>query len=320
MLTTARPVTDKARIISIDGPIAIGKTTLGAVLCARIGDNAVFFPETGHKAPAGGENPVDVWLEHPKQLAAAFQMSMYCQCQTRMMLAERDLTIAQLKKATPLIMIDRSLVGNAVFAVTNHRIGNISDEEFRFYRAHLRCDPVMSLSSSEVNVQLWAPVETCAKRLGVRDVDDTTDEEEKYQLDYFWELARTSFCALLSNLSSAEPQHQLVINWEADIAVAADNFCAIYNAYMQSSKSRPPVSVHLSYDACAVSKESRYASIFNFSEATTVDEVFSRDNIYEMMNAICLRDEYTGARRFYVQLPRCVKSDSFSVIFPLTIV
>jgi deoxyadenosine/deoxycytidine kinase len=312
-------IRDKARIISIDGPIAIGKTTLGRKLRKRIGEDAIFFPETGHKAPAGGENPVDVWLEHPTDLAAAFQMSMYCQCQTRMMLAERDLTICKLRKRTPLIMIDRSLVGNAVFAVTNHRIGNISDEEFRFYRAHLRCEPIMSLSSNDVNIQLWAPVETCARRLGVRDLDDTTTEEENYQIDYFFELARTTFCALLSNLSREQPQHQLVINWEAEPEANFANFCAIYNSYVQSEHQRAPVSVVLSHAVCPSAEEQHYDSIFDFSALSTVDAFFSRHVIYEMMNALGLRETYTGPRRFYVQLPVCVQQDSLSSIFPLTI-
>lgn len=319
-MATLRPVTDKERIISIDGPIAIGKTTLGAILMERIGTDGVFFPETGHKAPAGGENPVDVWLEHPKQLAAAFQMSMYRECQARMMLAERDLTISKLKKRKSLIVIDRSLVGNAIFAVTNHRIGNISDEGFRFYCAHLRCEPVMSLSSNDLNVQLWAPVETCAKRLGIRNVDDTTHEEEKYQLDYFWELARTTFCALLANLSREQPQPQLVINWETEVSVAVDNFCWIYNSYMQSDKSQAPISVRLSYDPCIESKYDHYFNVLDFSAAATVEEFFSRTNIYATMDVLALHSVYSGPRRVYIQLPRCVKSDSFSAIFPLNIV
>lgn len=237
-----------------------------------------------------------------------------------MMLAERDLTIAKLKKRKSLIMIDRSLVGNAIFAVTNHRIGNISDEEFRFYCAHLRCEPVMSLSSNDLNVQLWAPVETCAKRLGIRNVDDTTHEEEKYQLDYFWELARTTFCALLANLSREQPQRQLVINWETDVSAAIDNFCSIYNAYMQSDKSQAPISVRLSYDPCNESKYDRYFNVLDFSAAATVEEFFSRTNIYATMDVLALHDGYSGPRRVYIQLPRCVKSDSFSAIFPLNIV
>ena len=309
----------KARIISIDGPIAIGKTTLGEKITEILGNNAIFFPETGHKAVAGGENPVDVWLENPKELAAAFQMSMYCQCQSRMMLAERDLIITKLQKRKSLIMIDRSLVGNAIFAVVNHRIGNITDVELRFYCAHLvACDPVMSLSSNDVNIQLWAPVETCARRLGVRKTSDTTDED-KYQLDYFFELAKTTFCALLSNLSKEKPSHQLVVNWEGDATTSLRNFVEIYNAYMLESSGTSPIAIRLSHNACPPEEEQKYDAVFNFSALERHEDFFSRDVIYQVMSAVALRERYTGPRQYYIQLPTAVQSTTHSVIFPLTI-
>lgn len=309
----------KARIISIDGPIAIGKTTLGEKIHEILGKDAIFFPETGHKGRDGGENPVDVWLEHPKELAAAFQMSMYCQCQSRMMLAERDLTIAKMKKRKSLIMIDRSLIGNAVFAVVNHHNKNITDAEMRFYRAHLTCEPVMSLSSTDVNIQLWAPVETCARRLGVRQTSDTTDED-KYKLDYFFDLAKTTFCALLSNLSAAKPFPQLILNWEGDAATSLRSFTEIYNAYMSETSDVPPASVRLSHNICPIDEQHQYDAVFDFSALARQEDFFSRDVIYQVMNIISLRERYTGPRRYYIQLPMAVQSTTHSVIFPLTIV
>ncbi len=308
----------KARIISIDGPIAIGKTTLGEKITEMLGKDALFFPETGHMAPAGGEHPVSVWLEHPKELAAAFQMSMYCQCQSRMMLAERDLTIAKMQKRKTLIMIDRSLIGNAVFAVVNHQIKNITDVELRFYRAHLTCEPVMSLSSNDLNVQLWAPVETCARRLGVRHADDATGED-KYKMDYFFSLAKTTFCALLSNLSKTTPFPQLILNWESDATTSLRNFVEIYNAYMLESSGVPPVAIRLSHNICPPEEEQKYDAVFNFAALERHEDFFSRDVIYQVMGAISLRERYTGPRQYYIQLPMAVQSTTHSVIFPLTI-
>ena len=308
----------KARIISIDGPIAVGKTTLGEKIESLLGKDAIFFPETGHIAPGEGKNPVDLWLENPKELAASFQMSMYCQCQSRMLLADKDLTISELKKRKTLVMIDRSLIGNAIFAIVNHRIGNINDVEFEFYRAHFKNIPTLSLSSTILNVQLWAPVEVCARRLGVRNTTDTTDED-KYKLDYFFELAKTTFCALLSNLSSPVPISQLILNWEGDAATSLRNFIEIYNTYMATVGIAPPARVRLSHNSCPPSEVDSYHAVFDFSALERHEDFFSRDVIYEVMNVIALRDRYTGPRRYYIQLPMAVQSTTHSTLFPLLI-
>lgn len=304
------------KIVSLDGPISVGKTTLGSLMRERLGDRALFYPETGHKATGDGENPVDVWLEHPKELAAPFQMNMYCQCQSRMLLAQKDKEIARIEDREQVIVIDRSLVGNAVFAVTNFRVGNITALEFRFYRAVLACDPIMSLAATDVNVQLWAPVSTCLARLGVRGQSDTTVEQKKYQEKYFWELARTTFCALLSNISSERPHPQLVLNWENDAQTAMDTFCTILNAYEREEAGVCPLAARLSYEPCPAEDASSYAQVFDYSETA---DLFARANITEMMSSIALRDRYTGPRRFYIQVPRSLGRTTFSELFPLTI-
>lgn len=317
----ARLVVDEREIISVDGPISIGKTTLGTLLCERLGDLGLFFPETGHKTSGDGENPIDIFLEDPVELGGQFQMAMYAQCQSRMLIAQKDMRIAELEKRLLLAVIDRSLIGNAVFAETNYRIRNMTDLGFRFYRANLVCEPTLSLSATGVNVQLWASVDTCLERLKVRALSDTTEEQNKYKdkVSYFWELARTAFCALLSNLSREEPHPQLVLNWETDAETSANNFCNIYNAYKRERTESAPLAVRLSHDSCPEDEEQQYVSVFNCSVFKSADEFFSRDNITEMMNVIALRDAYTGPRRFFVQLPRCVDRNTFSEIFPLTI-
>ncbi len=312
----AQLVVCESRIVSLDGPISVGKTTLGTLVRERLGHSGVFYPETGHKATGDGEHPVDVWLEHPKELAAPFQMNMYCQCQARSLLAQKDKQIAALQGEGRLVLIDRSLVGNAVFADTNHRVGNITPLEFRFYRSVLACDPIMSLGTADLNVQLWAPVSTCLTRLGVRAESDTTAEQKNYREKYFWELARTTFCALLSNIGSERPYPQLVINWERETTAAADAFCAILTSYHESGDAAP-LSARLSHETCPEDELSSYTDVFDFS---LTKNFFSRANVTEMMEAIALQDCYTGPRRFYIQLPRSVGRTTFSELFPLTIV
>lgn len=314
----ARPNIREATIVTFDGPISVGKTTLCKTLQARLGDDAIFYPEDGHLSSTGGDNPVDIFIEDPKLMGSAFQMLMYCKCQSRTQLALLQLEVAAAKQRAPLIMVDRSLIDNAVFADTNRRLGNIDAKSFHLYKSVLSCAPVLSLRDSRVNVQLWAPVDVCAARLMKRNESDGTNEDE-YSTSYFWDLARTTFCALLSNISQASPHPQLVINWESDTEVAADRFCAIYNSYTELADDVAPLSARLSYDPCPESEEGEYAAIFNYSELSAVSDFFSSHVITEAMNAIALRKRYTP-QRFYFRLPRCVESKTFSEVFPLTIV
>lgn len=308
----ARPDVSQSVIVTFDGPISVGKTTLCHELHQRLEGASVFLPEDGHLSSCGGEHPVDIFIRNPKKLGGSFQMLMYCKCQARIQCAELHLVIANLRNTPSIVMVDRSLIGNAVFAVTNKGIDNIDEEEYALYKSALGCKPVMSLASSRVNVQLWAPVSVCIGRLKKRHALENTSED-KYQVSYFWDLARAAFCALLSNLSSEEPHHQLVLNWEAATETAVDNFCAIYNAYLADKSGEPPVSVRLSYSPCPVADEHLYTSIFNYS---AVPKFYSRAVITEVMSSVALRDRYVGARKFFIQLPENIPHTD---IFPLTI-
>lgn len=307
----------RTRIISIDGPIGVGKTTLGTRICELLGECAMFFPETGHMSPMGKKHPVTLWSENPEKLSVAFQMSMYVNCQSRMKEAALHAVIAALKEETKVIMIDRSLIGNAIFADTNRRMKRIDEIGFEFYEVHLHTEPVLSLSSTDLNVQLWAPIDVCLKRLGIRSSDDTTQEADNYDDSYFFEVARTAFCALLCNLSRPDPHPQLVINWSGDREQTVDLYCDSYNYYF-NHKDNLPVTITLSH--APIDEDMPYTHLFDYSHCQTIDAFFSRDVINTVMDTVAHRTPFRDAQRLYIRLPECVQQTSFSKIFPLTIV
>lgn len=306
----------RTRIVSIDGPIGVGKTTLGTRIREFLGEHVIFFPETGHMSPTGKKHPVTLWSENPEKLSVAFQMSMYTNCQSRMKEASLHAIIAALKEETKVIMIDRSLVGNAIFADTNRRMARIDDVGFEFYEVHLHTEPVMSLSSTDLNVQLWAPIDVCLKRLGIRSSDDTTQEADNYDDSYFFEVARTTFCALLCNLSRENPHPQMVIDWSGDREQTVQLYCDSYNHYFNNQE-QVPLAITLSHSPN--DESATYTHVFDYSRLETVDAFFSREVINAVMTSVALRVPFREPRKLHIRLPDCVQKTSFSKIFPLTI-
>jgi deoxyadenosine/deoxycytidine kinase len=172
----------RGHIYVLEGNIGSGKSTLGRLMecfARRRHLEATFLPERFPDALLqafilwGDEHPGD-----PNPHAFALQRE-----------------ILQLRHATYLealdwaqkghvVFVDRSLPGDYVFALLNHALGNISDEDWREYTAMLEEIDVLEPTAI---VYLDASVTACLQRIGKR----SRDAEDKYKPEYLARVEET---------------------------------------------------------------------------------------------------------------------------------
>ncbi len=296
-------------LMTIDGPISAGKTTLGLALMKRSPGRVKFLSETGHS-----DGIVDVFLEDPVKYAAVFQMLMHGCCYSR-----HEQAIGCLERAKKRVcVIDRSLIGNMVFAVTNHRLGNIDDGAFKMYRKQNEHFRENLRRTSDLNVYLWVQPSTCVQRNANRNASDLTSESEleaeKYDDSYFWEVEKSAFVALLSDLTVGRGRRPLILDWhDNDRHRSLENFNRVIRGYLQSDSLH---STYITLSYSQLSRENAYTHAFDYSH---LDEFFSKEVIIEVMSALAYTTDYDGQRDIYIQVPRYLKSDSFSDLFTLII-
>ena len=112
------------RIIAIEGPIGAGKTTLGQSMAAvlnQMGIPAVFLEEKYNS------DFLELFCKSPKDYAFSFQMSMLNACQ------HNYLQACHKSEQVMVVIVDRTIWGNAVFAALHVENGNITAEEFKVY-------------------------------------------------------------------------------------------------------------------------------------------------------------------------------------------
>lgn len=140
----------KGSIITVEGIIGVGKTTLGKTLEAflnEIGLNAKFYPEYVNKML------LDQYIQDMKKYAYTFQMIMLCKRIEIYREAER------FSSTGGIAIIDRSIIGDMTFAKMQKDNGNFTDQEWDTYislmkqeiqlspyaNIYLKCSPATSL-------------------------------------------------------------------------------------------------------------------------------------------------------------------------------
>lgn len=299
-------------LMTIDGPISAGKTTFGKALTQRSPDHVSFYAESGHD-----DHIIDIFLQDTKKYAATFQMLMHGICY-----GHHELAVAKLESSTEdrqVCVIDRSLIGNMVFAVTNYRLGNIDEGDYKMYKRQNEEFRKNIRRYADVNVYLWVKPRVCAKRNKIRNStggDDDTLEAETYDDSYFWEVEKSAFAALLSDLTVGRGRRPLIVDWHDNAEEVLRNFDRILHGYLQSGDAHA-TSITLSYDLPFPDVE--YTHIFDYHELRSVGEFYSVSVIKEVMSALAHTTVYESARNVHIRLPECVGEESFSDLFTIRI-
>jgi deoxyadenosine/deoxycytidine kinase len=184
----------KGRIIAIEGPIGVGKTTLGQSMAAylnQIGIPAIFLEEKYNidflelfcKGTVGGKN-----------YGFPFQMSMLNACQHNYLEAEWH-SGKKSSGESKVVIVDRTIWGNAVFAAMHHEKGNITDDEFQVY---LSCIKQYSPYKFDHIIYLDIDPKTSHRRIQHR----ARESEKVYTLEYLQSLDRAYYYQIYTQLKA----------------------------------------------------------------------------------------------------------------------
>ena len=163
--------------IAIEGAIACGKSTMGKHIESylnHIGIKAKYFPEYVNMSF------LNLFLSDMKKYAFSFQITMLCKRIEIYKEAE-----AFINQENGVAILDRSFVGDKVFALMHYRQGNISEMEWRVY---------CSLAESEIqfepqySIYLDCSIDVIQKRLRKR---NNQSEVSSYSQEYLKELSET---------------------------------------------------------------------------------------------------------------------------------
>jgi deoxyadenosine/deoxycytidine kinase len=163
-------------LIIIDGVISVGKTTAGRSIekyLNSIGLKTQFFPE-----PIDKEH-LNLYIEDMQKEAFGFQMVML---HKRLHLYEKALEFAA---SGGISFVDRSLVGDTIFAEMQIKKGIFTDKQARVYRSVLYEQKPLEPSAT---LFLKCDPETSLKRLFHR---GETSEVQGYTMAYLSELCQT---------------------------------------------------------------------------------------------------------------------------------
>lgn len=136
-----------AELIAIEGNIGVGKTTLGEQLRKHLGVYVIFEPVDENKYLAD-------FYKFPARWAFTMQMELLYQRYILHLKAQGY--IGDIAKPNTVVVLDRSLIGDFVFARLNWELHNMNDLEWRTYRRfhdHLTLTIVMPTKIIYLNVE-----------------------------------------------------------------------------------------------------------------------------------------------------------------------
>lgn len=219
-LTTVRGIRNGKSpvVISIDGPVSAGKTTIGKSLLYSLQKGGIpshFYPESGHE-----HGVLDQYLTDTTSLSSMFQAYMFSYCLLRASNAVLQKKISDILQFV-LIIVDRTANGNKCFAVANtlrNFGGDITDTQFAMYQSMynrtMKYD-IAPYSGSDLSLWVYASPEVCIRRMHIR---GSESEIKAYTIpQYFWDLMTCSFLEVLQNLTSETPHPQIIIDWDTDV-------------------------------------------------------------------------------------------------------
>jgi len=203
-------VTDKPRIISIEGNIGAGKSTLVEKLKIRYQsrDDVIFLQEpvdVWSTITQEGKTMLELFYNDQKKYSFAFQILAYT---TRLKILEHAISEAS-EKGTKLIVMERSLDADRnIFAKMLYDDGMMEECMYRIYLK--MSDEGMKKYMADGILWIHAGPETCAERIQKRG----RDGEESIPIEYLracdlyhreWLGADTGFVYLVED----------EINWES---------------------------------------------------------------------------------------------------------
>lgn len=185
------------KIISIEGAIGIGKTTLGKSIVKFL--NTVQVVAKFYTEPFN-QKMLELFLSDMKKYAYSFQLYML----TRRQLDYND---AYHDRNNTISVLDRSLTGDYVFMSLQKKYGNVSDVEFdtyvEEYNKFVKYKP-------DVVIYLNVDPDIMRQRIATRN----RPGETTYDLQYLVELQNQYNVILPSHISS---EKIITVDWNNDV-------------------------------------------------------------------------------------------------------
>ena len=187
----------KIRLISIEGGISVGKSTLGRDLNMLL--NAFDITSKFYTEPFN-QKMLEQFLLDMKKYAYMFQMYML----TRRQLDYND---AYRERESTLSILDRSLTGDYVFMSLQKKYGNVSDEEFCIYEEEYK---KFTKYNPDVVLFLNVNIETMKNRIAKRNRNGETN----YNFEYLDELQKQYMQILPKHISN---EKIINVDWNDDV-------------------------------------------------------------------------------------------------------
>ncbi len=192
----------RGKIICIEGPIGIGKSTLGKSLEQYLNSNgieAIFYTEPFN------QKMLEQFLSDQPKYAYAFQLYMLTRRQVVFVQAIHQ---AQMGKTC---IIDRSLIGDLVFANLQNIYNNMTDEDFGVYR---EIYDQFKEYNPDIIIYLNSSIEKQLERIRIRN----RNKEDTYQLDYLNDLNKIYLKTLKEEFDLPNRKVQ-IIEWGENVLV-----------------------------------------------------------------------------------------------------
>jgi deoxyadenosine/deoxycytidine kinase len=187
------------KIVSIEGNIGVGKTTLGRSLVSvleREGLEVIF-----HDEPVN-QQMLKQFLIDPKKYAYPFQLYMLTRRQVNYVKAQQAVSEGK------CVIIDRSLAGDFVFATLQHQLGNITTEDYTIYQQVYKD---FEEFVPDYILYLQASVKSIKERIKRRN----RDGEDVYDDDYLTKLDET-YRNIIHEHHNEPPTKIVYVSWETE--------------------------------------------------------------------------------------------------------
>lgn len=196
---TARYNWLRGSIIIIEGPIGVGKTTLGNSIVRvlnKINIPSQFYPETIH------HQWLELFLTDMRKYALGYEL--FC---TTNRLWIYDNVLTQRNYGT-VCVVDRSLDGDDVFAKVLLSRGILSDKEYKVCNSWSHNNT--GVEPPDYLIYLKAEPKICMKRTARRN----RNGEDNYDMEYFSQLCK-EYDIVMSNITPK--RNKVVLDWNVDI-------------------------------------------------------------------------------------------------------
>ena len=286
-------------LLSIDGPIAGGKTKLGKTLVKSKGAHeCIFYPESGHE-----DHILEQWMADKEARTGMFQTWMFAHCVLREAMAKQAQFMAT---GNQWIIIDRSVDGNHVFEVNSFVHDKlISESEHQYYQLLFDVHHKKPYSGADINLYLWVQPDVCYRRLCKR---NKIAEVVGYNLDIFWNIEKCHFASILQNLTSFNPHPQVILDWGDEHGLEKHFYTTMHDVLSSPTITTKPTKITM------VKNPNLFMDMMlephhHFTDTLVIPEgedLLDRHNIVAVMSKLAT----TGSMKTSKHLLLCVPSTS----------